>query len=225
MIRINLLPVRQAASVQAGKQILVVFAVLLIAEAGGLFYYQTGKDAELSDIQSRNKKLAAEIKKLETQTKKIDQLEKEAAELEQQQLVLDSLVDGQTGPVRVLAAMASVLSTIDDPIERKNKQQLGWDIDWDPKKLWIDTFSEESRHVHFYGHARTNEDLAEFLHRLGTSIHFVNINLDFSELVNLAIVQEAEFVRFHIEADCIYGKTDVEKLAAGTLGQKKKKGR
>ncbi len=139
--------------------------------------------------------------------------------------MLDGLVDGQTGPVRVLAAMATILSPIEDPLDRKDKEQLGWDIDWDPKKLWIDTFSEESRHVHFYGHARTNEDLAEFLHRLETSIHYVNINLDFSELVDLQIVQEAEFVRFHIEADCIYGKTDVEKLALGTLGVKKKKRR
>ena len=222
MIRINLLPVKQAASVQAGKNILLVFAVLLIAEAGGLFYYQSGKDAELADAKSINKRLTTEIAKLEKETKKIDQLEKEAAELEQQQLVLDSLVDGQTGPVRVLAALATVLSPIDDPIERKNKQQLGWDIDWDPKKLWIDTFSEKNRHVDFLGHARTNEDLAEFLHRLGTSIHFVNINLDFSELVTLSVVKDEEFVRFHIEADCIYGKTDVEKLAAGTLGAKKK---
>ena len=113
MIRINLLPVRQGASAQAGKQVLVIFAVLLIAEAAGLFYYQSGKDAELAVAQARNRKLSAEIKKLTTQTKKIDQLEKEAVELEQQQLVLDGLVDGQTGPVRVLAALATLLSPIE----------------------------------------------------------------------------------------------------------------
>ncbi len=224
MIRINLLPVRQGASAQAGKQVLVIFAVLLIAEAAGLFYYQSGKDAELAVAQARNRKLSAEIKKLTTQTKKIDQLEKEAVELEQQQLVLDGLVDGQTGPVRVLAALATLLSPIEVASERLNKQQLGWDLDWDSKRLWIDSFKEEARHVDFHGHARTNEDLAEFLHRLGTSIHFVNINLDFSELVKLSIVQDAEFVRFHIEADCIYGKSDVGKLAQGTLGVKKKAG-
>ncbi len=223
MIRINLLPVRQAASIRGGKQIIVVFGLLLGAEAGGLFYYQTGKDAALADATVINKKLAVEIKALTTKTKKIDKLEKEAAELEQQQLVLNSLVEGQTGPVRVLAALATVLSDIEDPIERKNKQQLGWDIDWLSTNLWVDTFSEQNRHVNFHGHARTNEDLAEFLHRLGTSIHFVNINLDFSELVRLAVVNDAEFVRFHIEADCIYGKSDVAKLALGLLGAKKKK--
>ncbi len=224
MIRINLLPSgASSASATRGKQILVVFALVLVAEAAGLFYYQTGKDSELADIRAANTKIANEIAKLEKETKRIDELEERASELEQQQNVLNGLVDGKSGPVRVLTEISNLLRPCNTPIECQERESKGWDNNWRPQNLWIDSFTEECRHVVILGHARTNEDLAQFLHRLNTSIQFVNVHLDLSETVEITEIKNHRFVKFTIQADCVYGKSDVAKLAKGDLGVCQKK--
>ena len=71
------------------------------------------------------------------------------------------------------------------------------------------------------GHARNNEDLAEFLRRLDSSRHFVKVALRISETETIREAGDSKMVRFAIEALAIYGPADLRKLIAGELGMDK----
>lgn len=223
MIRINLLPVREAARRESGRQIVVVFAALIVLEVVGLWYFQTTKQEELDVLIGKNKATQTKITKLQAKTAAVSDLETKKAELEQQKSVLDGLIEGQGGPVKMLDELGQILTPLDGAEARLAAESKGWNPDWDPKRLWVDTFRETDREVQMSGHARTNEDLAEFLLRLGKSRHFVNTNLKVSEAVTLAALGEAKFVVFSLETIVIYGPADIRKLATGELGAGKKR--
>ena len=76
------------------------------------------------------------------------------------------------------------------------------------------------------GHARSNEDVAELLKRMNTSVHFVDVKLVRSEAVEIQELQNTTMFRFIFKGFGIYGKTDVDLYARGELGPnaaKKKK--
>jgi type IV pilus assembly protein PilN len=219
MIRINLLPVREAKKRESGKQMLLLFVALVIVEVGVFFYWSSSKDDELASLATKNAALAADVKKLEDLAAKGKQIESEKAELERQKQVLDSIVEGQTGPVNMLGELSLMLTSVDDPALKLAQKKRGWNADWDPKRLWIKTFVENNRVVKVTGFARSNDDLAEFLHRLSSARHFTEVKLNYS-----AAAQERgmKTVQFDIDMLALYGQTDLKKLAAGELGVTKK---
>ncbi len=225
MIRINLLPVREAEKKKSGKQLLVLGLVLILAQVAVLFFIQSEANNELLAAKQRNAGIKKDIDKLKKKTKAVADLQRQQAELEQQKAVLDGLIEGQTGPVKMLDELSRMLTPIDDPKLKLEVQQRGWNPDWDPRRLWIDGFVEGERAVKVQGHARTNEDLAEFLTRLGSSRHFVKIKLNVSETVEMANLDDTKMVKFDLNALVIYGPADVKRLAAGELGQPKGKRR
>ena len=220
MIRINLLPVRESERQKSGRQFLLLCAILIVGEIFGLFLVQSAQEDELKALQQQNSQISRKIKRLKKKTKAVTGLKAEQKELQQQKVVLDSLIEGQSGPVKMLDELSRMLTPITDPRTKLQVQSRGWNPDWDPKRLWIDGFVENSRGVKIVGHARNNEDLAEFLERLNSSRHFVNVQLNVSTAVEIASLNKAKLVKFNITALVIYGPADVRRLAAGTLGKK-----
>lgn len=218
MIRINLLPVREAEKKKSGKQLLVLGLVLILAQVAVLFFVQSEANNDLMAARKRNTDIKQDIDKLKKKTEAVADLQRQQAELEQQKAVLDGLIEGQTGPVKMLDELSRMVTPIDDPKLKLEVQQRGWNPDWDPRRLWIDGFVEGERAVKVQGHARTNEDLAEFLTRLGSSRHFVKIKLNVSETVEMANLDDTKMVKFDLNALVIYGPADVKRLAAGELG-------
>lgn len=225
MIRINLLPVREAEKKKSGKQILVLGLVLILGLVAVLFFVQSEADNDLLAARQRNADIKKDIDKLKKKTSAVADLQRQQAELEQQKAVLDGLIEGQTGPVKMLDELSRMVTPIEDPKLKLEVQQRGWNPDWDPRRLWIDGFVEGERAVKIQGHARTNEDLAEFLTRLGSSRHFVKIQLNVSEAVSMTNSDDSKMVKFDLNALVIYGPADVKRLAAGELGQGSKKRR
>jgi type IV pilus assembly protein PilN len=90
MIRINLLPVRAVKKREMGRQVLVLFALVLIGAGVGNYFWYADRDAELTRHRQG-----------------IDQTRAKIAELEKKLAVLDSLRKGRNGPVRMLDALAS----------------------------------------------------------------------------------------------------------------------
>lgn len=225
MIRINLLPVREAEKKKSGKQLLVLGLVLLLVQVAILFFIHSETDGKLETAKAENRRIDNEIKELKKKTSAVADLQRQQAELEQQKAVLDGLIEGQTGPVKMLDELSRMLTPIDDPKLKLEVSQRGWNPDWDPRRLWIDGFVEGERAVKVQGHARTNEDLAEFLTRLGSSRHFVKIKLNVSETVAMANLDDTKMVKFDLNALVIYGPADVKRLAAGELGEPKGKRR
>lgn len=215
MIRINLLPVREAKQRQSGKQMLLLAVVLIVAEVGGLFYWTSEQESELKRVKGDNDKTAARLEKLLETAEKVTEIEAEKEELLRQKNVLDGLVEAQTGPVYMLDELAFMLTPATDAKHRLLITGKGWTPDWEPKHLWIQSFDENERGVKIDGYAKSNDDVAEFLQRLNTSRHFVQVTLNFSELVEIKGVKA---VNFNIEALVLYGRADVERLAKGDLG-------
>lgn len=225
MIRVNLLPSSKGGGGGDGRQFLLLVLVALIAQGGLLFYLQSEADNQLVAVQNKNAQVQNKIKKLQTKTKTVAALEKEKESLQRQKQVLNSLVEGQSGPARVLYALGTLLRKVEDPEEKLKVQNLGWNPDWDPKNLWIDVLQEKQRNVTIMGVARSNEDLSQFLHRLNSSKHFHQVELIISEATTIKDVKQHSFVKFTIKALALYGPADVRKLAEGKLGIKKKRRR
>jgi type IV pilus assembly protein PilM len=227
--RINLLPVKEARKRESGKQFLVFFAVLLIAELGVLYYWQSETEAELARVEGQNAKIQAQLKDAEEKSAQVAKMQAEKDELEKQKVVLDGLLEGQAGPVKMLDEVSVMLTPVSDPIQKLAQEKRRWNPDWDPKRLWVESFVEASRKLKIQGYARTNDDLAEFLHRLNTSKHFVEVRLNLSEMVEVSVVPGLKLVRFDVDALALYGPADVKRLAAGEIGvaaeRKKKQGK
>ena len=117
----------------------------------------------------------------------------------------------------MLDELSQMLTPIEDPARKLQVRSRGWNPDWDTKRLWIDQFLEKRRKVQIVGHARSNEDLAEFLERLNSSRHFVKVRLKESTAIVRAELNDARLMKFAIDALAIYGPGDVRRLSAGTL--------
>ncbi|MCK6573866.1 PilN domain-containing protein [Myxococcota bacterium] len=115
-----------------------------------------------------------------------------------------------------------MLTPVTDPIQKLAQEKRKWNPDWDPKRLWIESFREEKRRLKINGFARTNDDLAEFLHRLNTSKHFVNVRLNVSESVESSELDGLKLVRFDLDAVGIYGPADVQRLSRKEIGEQAK---
>src|SRR5512132_2670794 len=107
MIRINLLPVRAVKKREAGRQILVLFAVLLAGAAGGNVFWYQQRAAEQSRNQRKIDQTQADIKKLQQVIGDIDNINKRKKEVEEKLKVLNDLRKGRSGPVKLLDALAT----------------------------------------------------------------------------------------------------------------------
>jgi len=224
--RINLLPVKEARKRESGKQFLALMGIALLILVGVMYYWQSETEAELARIEGQNNKITAQLKEAEAKSKQIALMQAEKDELEKQKVVLDGLLEGQAGPVKMLDELSVMLTPVSDPIQKLAQEKRRWNPDWDPKRLWVMSFVESSRKLKIQGYARTNDDLAEFLHRLNTSKHFVEVRLNLSEMVELSAVPGLKLVRFDVDALALYGPADVKRLAAGDIGaaaERKKK--
>ncbi len=65
MVRINLLPVRVSKKKEAGKQQLVIFAVLLLAGLAGNYLWQASRAADLKARQAKLARTKEDIAQLE----------------------------------------------------------------------------------------------------------------------------------------------------------------
>lgn len=147
MIRINLLPHREAAR----KRRRDLFNITLGASAlvGGLLagsvflWYQS----EISDQQSSNSILATEITRLEGQIKEIAGLETEIAALKARQQAVEDLQSDRNLPVHLLTELVKQL----------------------PDGVFIAKMAQVDQSVTINGTAQSNERVSELLRNLGNN--------------------------------------------------------
>jgi type IV pilus assembly protein PilN len=144
MIRINLLPVRAVKKREAGRQILVLFAVLLVAAVGGNAFWYQQRAAEQAKNQQKIKVTQEQIKKLQQVIGDIDNINKRKKEVEEKLRVLGDLRKGRSGPVKLLDALATAT----------------------PKKVWLEDFDEKANAAKIKGTAISHDDVADFMRQL-----------------------------------------------------------
>ncbi len=148
MIRINLLPTKAVKKQEAGKQQLVLFAVLLIGAGVGNYYWYADRDAANEQLKGQVTVITEEIRKLDQIIGEVKNIAKEKQALEDKLKVLDTLKKNRTGPVKMLDALASSI----------------------PKNVWLSTMKENGQTMDLAGSAISNDDLAEFMKGLANVV-------------------------------------------------------
>ena len=144
MIRINLLPIRKKVQQEAGRQILALFAVVLLGAAGGNIYWYLDQDSVVEGLNAGISATNARISELDKTIGEVKNINTRKAEVEKKLAVLDELRRGRSGPVRMLDALSSSI----------------------PKKAWISNFNEERGGVKLTGSAVSHDDVAELMRNL-----------------------------------------------------------
>jgi len=144
MIRINLLPVRAKSKPNAGRQILALFAFVLVgAGVGNYMWYADRADVvekQAEGLDSTRRRIAD----LDKTIGEVKNINNRKTEVEKKLAVLDELRRGRSGPVRMLDALSTAL----------------------PKKVWLKAFNEERGSVKLTGSAVSHDDVAELMRNL-----------------------------------------------------------
>ena len=200
MIRINLLPTRSKTkrkkagpSVASAARPLILLGVLIFA-AGMVSMYMWYEQLEAENVKERTKTSDLKKKVDELEKVKVTMEERERSQkiLAQQNFIFDELKYDKIGPPNALLFLSYVLSKTEDNSfnaqELQSQEDNGWNVSWDPARLWITSFQEEEDTIEINGEAMAHEDVTEFYRRLESSIYFYDVAPDVQELqVNDAI--------------------------------------
>ena len=160
MIRINLLPVREARR----KADLHQQFVLIAAAAVGSLVLVTGVHQFVrSSITNANKRvetLKTQLAQFKPQQDQVEAFKAKKADIEQKLDVIDRLERSRSGPVHILDELASRT----------------------PERVWLTTLSATGGTIELKGMSIDNELVALFLTALNDSAYFANVELKETEL-------------------------------------------
>lgn len=155
MIRINLLPVREAQKrARIFTQLAVGIAVLAVTvlACAGLYF---AKAAQISHKKEDIRTAQQEINRLKKAIGEVADFKKKQAELQGKLDVLNDLKAKKSGPVHLLDDLSKVL----------------------PSKLWIESFKESGGKISIDGVGLNEEMVATFLRDLESSPYYRNVEL------------------------------------------------
>ena len=147
MIRINLLPVKAAKKREYVKQQLILFAVLVVGTLVGLYMWYDSVEGTIQAKKKEIQKIQAEIKQYEQAIGKVEKYKEMQQKLVQKLKIIDSLVKGKTGPVRVLDKLSQLI----------------------PKQVWLIAWEEQGGIVKVTGEALSMEHVGNFMKALATA--------------------------------------------------------
>jgi type IV pilus assembly protein PilN len=179
MIRINLLPVRFSKKKTAGKQQLLILALVVVAAWLGNLAWASSRTADLEAREAKLRATRAEIAQLDRIIGEVKNIKDQQAALREKLDILAQLKANRSGPVRVLDALATLT----------------------PKRLWLTKLEEKGGVLTFAGSAATIHDVSAFMTALGADPHFSKI-----ELAKTSAVQGKglEYVDFTLTATVTY---------------------
>ena len=209
MIRINLLPIRKVKRAEAGQRQFLYLGAALLLTVGGVIFFHLQTAAQLEDIKRRNTILQADVARLKQEVGDYDKVRAQREELLRQRKTIQALEAGRTGPVYLLREMSEILSpgkgptfdriTYEETLRRD--PNAGFNASWDPRRVWVDGYAEDHKQIKLRGSAKSNEDVAEFLKRLNSSVFFSDVNLDST---NQTSGRGIKYVTFGLSANVIY---------------------
>ncbi len=209
MIRINLLPIRKVKRAEASQRQFLYLGMAILATVGAVVFVHLQAASQLDDIMRRNTILTADVARLKQEIGDYDKIRAQREELLRQRKTIQALDAGRTGPVYLLREMSELLSPGKGPtFDRVSYEETlrrdpnaGFNASWDPRRVWMEGYSEDQKHVRIRGAAKSNEDVAEFLKRLNSSVFFSEVNLDSTSQVS---GHGIKFVDFSLSANVIY---------------------
>jgi len=202
MIRINLLPDKDARRGSASQAPMAVIILMIVVEVLALFTWQEDKNEQLSAQQSLVKKAADAVVRLEKAQVKLEKREEDKVEVARQNVVFDRMKDAKSGPSEMLKFLAYVLTRREDNAYNRDEltaqEAAGWSSGWDPGRVWLKTVVEDVDRLNIKGLAKSHEDVAEFYRRLESGIHFLTIDPVVQEVTSDSEFKELELVSFEV---------------------------
>lgn len=160
MLEINLLPVREARRKADLRQYFMQLLLVVIVVTGGVGLYQSRLSDQVEKAEGRVKQMQSDIDQFKPQLEQVAKFKKRKAELQNKIDVIDGLDRARSGPVRVLAELATRT----------------------PERLWLTSLTTKGDTIALKGRSLDNELVADFLSRLGESEYFTNVDLDSAKL-------------------------------------------
>jgi type IV pilus assembly protein PilN len=160
MIRINLLPVREARRRADIQQQLMLLGLVMGVSIVVCVLVQVAMMASVSRAQSRVAQLDSQIAEFKTQLAQVEEFKRKAAEIESKLDVIRQLDLSRTGPVRLLDELASRT----------------------PEKLWVTKLETDGSRIQLKGLSIDTELIADFLNRLNDSPYIKDVELQGTEL-------------------------------------------
>ena len=155
MIRINLLPAREARRrIELRRQIQVAVVVVVAAIGGGIGGYM----AQNSNLQEHQQELAGiqeEVKHLEVIIKEVQKFETRQALLHKKVGAIEDIKTKQRRPARVLADISRSL----------------------PDQMWLVSIKDTGTGIQISGRSFDNVGIAAFMENLERSSSFGNVEL------------------------------------------------
>jgi len=208
VIRVNLLPTRKAKRQEAGQRQFLIMGLAILATIGGVVFFHLQATNELEKAQHDNTLLQADVARLKSELGDYDKVRAQREELLRQRKTIQSLETGRTGPVYLLRELSEILSPGKGPTfdrvtyeETLRKDPNAGFSNWETKRAWLESYTEENMLVKIRGSAKSNEDVAEFLKRLNSSVFFKDVNLDATAAVAKGSVR---YVNFGLSTTVIY---------------------
>lgn len=213
MIRINLLPIKKARRRSEGRAQLILFAavVAVLCAVMALIYFNATSELDrLRDEVAKNQREVAEAEK-ELESTKV--LEAKQAEQQKQVDILKELEQKRTGPVRLLDEVQAILSPPRNEAERHARARMDWNVEWDTRRLWLESWGEQGGEFQMSGMALNADDVAEFLERLHSAEFFEEITLSFVKAVSRSS-DSVDLVDFSLSGKLSYDSLDEDEDAS-----------
>lgn len=175
MIRINLLPVREARRKAGVRQQMMLLAASLIGAvvlSGAIHSWMLGS---IASARGRVKSLEQQLAKYKPQQEQVEQFKAKKAEIEQKLAVIANLERSRSGPVRIMDELSSTI----------------------PDRVWLTGLTADKGRIGLGGMSLDNELVAVFLSKLDDSPYFANVELESTEL---KLVESLKLNTFKIRA-------------------------
>jgi type IV pilus assembly protein PilN len=196
MIRINLLPVREAEQAATQRQEITLGALIFVLTVVLIAFFHLLQGQRIRAASEELARHEASVQQLRAVTQEVRQLKRDKKELEEKLKVIANLHRKKAGPVYILDNLSA--ST--------------------PAQLWLTEFVDAGGAATLSGLAADNQTIAAFMRMLSGSAYFSNV-----DLVETSQIEQGQGVpplmRFTVRAQLSYlGQTETETEAETETG-------
>jgi type IV pilus assembly protein PilN len=180
MIKINLLPKKRAKRSDKGQQSLLIgLGVVAAAGLAGFLVVHQPMQSTIDKLQASNNRIQQDIDGLKKDVERHKQLQEAIKMATERADAIKRLDDARAVPAHMLHELSRILTTGRDPTMTAEMAQRVQDdpnrelaITWEPKNVWITSFSEKGGQFRLTGGARSDGDMTQLAKRLQASVYF-----------------------------------------------------
>ena len=171
MVRINLLPIRVSKKKAAGRQQVLLLALIVILALIANWVWSSSRANDLASLEAKLRRTRDEITQLDRIIGEVKDIKAQQAALREKLDTLEKLKAGRSGPVKLLDRLAQVI----------------------PPRLEIRKMDEKGGAITFDGSAATIDDVSAFLTALQQSPYFSQVELKKTTAVTRAGLRIVDF--------------------------------